>query len=424
MKLVNILLFSYDYLWTLTLIILLPLFPLGKKARLSDRLCLHLPHNKPKRKSIWIHTLSVGEFISALPIYHAIKKRHPSKSILFSVKTAQGIKIAKDRLENKNDLIVPMPLDFWWSVRRVSRYINPDILILIESDIWPGLINYLKRQGCKVLLINSRISPRTYNAYKRYSFFSKKILNFLDLFLTQSELDTKRLTDIGVASEKVITTGNIKFDTPWSPMQNEDRMYWLSELNFRLEDRIWVAGSCHAGEYEIIIEVYQRLLSSFPELCLILAPRNPETAGDISDFCSFKGIESFRRSDSRIINNNAKLLILDSIGELGRIYGLAEISFVGGSLVPIGGHNLLEPASFGRPVLFGPHTHNFVEMSEMLIRSGGGLRVKDGESLYKSMKKLLKERILADKMGRMAVKFVNTNRGALNRVLEYIENYI
>ena len=424
MKLAKILLFSYDFFWTLTLIILLPLLPLWKKIRLSDRLCLRLPHHQSGRNSIWIHALSVGEVISALPIYQEIKRRHPSRNIVLSVKTAQGIKIARDKLGDKEDLLLPMPLDFWWSTRRISRYIDPNIFIMVESDIWPGLVHYLSKRNSKVLLINSRISPRTYKAYKKCSLFSKKLFNAIDIVLTQTELDNKRLVDIGVSAEKVITSGNIKFDTLWDSIQFEDKTHWLNIFNFGSKDRIWVAGSCHKGEYEIIIEVYKSLLSSFPELCLILAPRNPDTADDISNLCRISGIKSFRRSDPKRTKENAKLLVLDSIGELGRIYGLAEISFVGGSLVPIGGHNLLEPARFGSPVLFGPYTHNFVEMSEMLIEAGGGIRVKDGESLYKNMKRLLTNREEANKIGRMALKFVNTNKGALNRVLAHIENYI
>ncbi|MBN2059993.1 MAG: 3-deoxy-D-manno-octulosonic acid transferase [Deltaproteobacteria bacterium] len=383
-----------------------------------------MPCQQPKRKSIWIHALSVGEVISALPVYRAIKESHPSRDILFSVKTAQGIKIAGENLGDNKESLIPMPLDFWWSIRRITRYIDPEIFILVESDIWPGLIHCLKKRGCKIFLINGRISPRTYNAYKRYRFLSKKLLSALDICLMQSDLDRKRLTDIGVPAEKVITSGNIKFDMPWKTIRNKDRMRWLQILNFRQEARIWVAGSCHPGEYEIIIDVYKRLLSSFPELYLILAPRNPETAGEISRLCRIKGIKSSQRSDQKRAKGDAKFLILDSIGELGVIYGLAEISFVGGSLVPLGGHNLIEPASFGRPVLFGPHTYNFVQMAEMLIEAGGGIRVRDGESLYNMMKGLLKDKNRSDRIGRMALKFANTNKGALNRVLEYIESHI
>lgn len=424
MKLVKILLFSYDFLWTLALIILLPLLPLAKKARLSERLCLGLPEHQPGRKSIWIHALSVGEVVSALPVYRAIKERHPSRNIVMSVKTAQGMKIARDNINEKDTLLLPMPLDFWWSIRRIFRYIDPHMLILVESDIWPGLVHYVRKRGRRLILINGRVSPRTYSAYKRYSFFSKMLFSALDACLMQSDHDSRRLTDIGVPAEKVFSSGNIKFDTPQASMQDDDKTCWLRVLDFSPEDRIWVAGSCHEGEYEIIIDVYKRLLSSFSRLCLIIAPRNPEAAGEISALCETRGIRAFRRSDRKMENQNTKLLILDTIGELGKIYGLAEISFVGGSLVPLGGHNLLEPASFGRPVLFGPHTYNFVQMSELLLEAGGGIRVRDSESLYESIKRLLTDRNRADEIGRMALKFANTNKGSLSRVLEIIESYI
>jgi 3-deoxy-D-manno-octulosonic-acid transferase len=239
--------------------------------------------------------------------------------------------------------------------------------------------------------------------------------------MMQSDLDRDRLLQIGVEEEKVKTVGNIKFDRDWDPMGEEEYGYLLNTLNLESENDIWVAGSTHPGEEDIILDVFGRLRRFFPLLRLIIAPRRVERAEDINRLVMDKGSKSVLKTQIPIKGEPYEVLILDTIGELERIYGIGKISFVGGSLTPIGGHNLLEPASFGRPVLFGPHTDNFVLMSQLLIEAGGGRRVRDGEDLFETVKELLTDREKSDRMGRMAKEFVETSRGALGRVMENIK---
>jgi 3-deoxy-D-manno-octulosonic-acid transferase len=396
------------------------LIPRLKKRRFFERAGLGLPPDRLK-KSIWIHALSVGEVVSAIPLVRSLNRKYPRKDIVFTVTTPQGMEIACKELEGAVKVLLPMPLDFWWSVQRVVNYINPSFFILIETDLWPGLISYLKRRGIKTVLINGRISPRTFRSYKRFRFFIRIMFNSLELCLMQSDLDKKRLLQIGIGPDRVKVAGNIKFDHDWSPMVKNDYEHWLNILALKHEDDIWVAGSTHQGEEEVILDVFKRLRLSFPLLRLIIAPRRIERAGDTCRLSLNKGLKTVLKTELTKYREPYDVLILDTIGELRKIYGVGKISFVGGSLVPIGGHNLLEPATFGLPVLFGPHTDNFVLMSQLLIETGGGRRVKDEEDLFETIKELLSDPERSKRMGGKAREFVAMNRGALGRVMDQIE---
>jgi len=417
-----VLLFLYKFAWTLFVVLSLPLIPFAKSWRLSERLWWRLPSVPPRRGVMWIHALSVGEVISAKPVVKSLREQYPSKDIVLTVKTSQGMRVARKELGSEVDLLLPMPLDFWWSVRRIADHIRPSLLILVETDIWPGLLSCMRKRGVQVILVNGRVSPRTFRSYRRFRSLSRRVLGMMELCLMQSDLDRKRLLEIGLPPEMVETVGNIKFDRDWSPMDAKEYDQWYGLLHLWPSARVWVAGSTHDGEEEIVLETFRRLVPLFPELRLIIAPRRVDRADDILRLGRLKGIDIVRRSDPG--GKDYQTLILDSMGELGRIYGIAEISFVGGSMVPIGGHNLLEPASFGCPVLFGEHTHNFVLMSRLLVEAGGGKRVKDAEDLFMTMKLLLSDRSRPEEMGKRAREFVGVNRGALRRVMGRIGGYI
>ena len=236
------------------------------------------------------------------------------------------------------------------------------------------------------MLVNARVSPRTFKAYRRMSFFTRKLFEPIDLCLMQSDLDRQRLLRAGVyPEEKVITVGNIKFDRQWIPMNNDERSRWMNILGLQPEDLIWVAGSTHSGEEEILLNAFRTLRPLFPNLRLIIAPRKIEQSEDIFKKARLKGFKAVLKTEIKTKGSTDDVFILNTMGELDRIYGLSQISFVGGSLVPVGGHNLLEPAAFGCPVLFGPYMHNFALMSELLLESGGGIQVKNEKELYDGM---------------------------------------
>jgi 3-deoxy-D-manno-octulosonic-acid transferase len=417
--------FLYKLIWTLVVTLSLPFLFLFKRFRSSERLGLGLQIAPSEGRRIWIHALSVGEVISAVPLIRAMKSKYPSVPIVFTIKTSQGMAVAKKELREEIENIIPMPVDFWWSYSRLFRKINPRVFIYVEGDVWPGLLSYTYNKGVKAFLINGRISPRTFKAYKRFRIFARSLLSTFELCLMQSEVDRERLIDIGLLPIKVKNTGNIKFDRPWRTMESDERNQLFNFLSLRPENIIWVAGSTHEGEDKIIIETFSRLKGDFPGLILIIAPRRIEAAEDVYAYSISKGLRTALKS--RLGNSqdlDYDVLIINTIGELDRIYGLAHISFVGGSLVPIGGHNLLEPASFGCPVLFGEHTHNFLLMAESLIEAGGGWMVKDDEDLFLKVKALLTDNELQRTMGVKAREFVLKNSGAINRVLEHVGGYI
>jgi 3-deoxy-D-manno-octulosonic-acid transferase len=417
--------FLYNFIWTLAVLLLLPFLSFLRKTGISGRLRPDLPLAPSNKKRMWIHALSVGEVISAVPLIRAINAKYPSLPVVFTVKTAQGMEVAKKELPDKVEFILPMPIDFWWSYSRMFRIINPAIFLYIEGDVWPGLLSYLHEKGVNAFLVNGRISPRTFRSYRRFSPVVRFLLNKFELCLMQSEIDRDRLVDIGLSPQKVKDTGNIKFDRPWRTMEKDEHDQWLNKLNLQPEKIIWVAGSTHEGEDRIVLETYKRLRDHFQDLLLIIAPRRIEAAEDVYKLSKDLGFNTALRSSLKLHKGiNYDVLVLDSIGELDRIYGLAHVSFVGGSLVPVGGHNLLEPASFGCPVLFGGHTHNFQLMSEGLLESGGGWRVKDGEDLFLKTRKLFSDSQLQKTMGIKAREFVMKNSGAVDRILEHIGGYI
>jgi len=410
--------FFYHFLWTFVLFPVLPFGRFLKTGRLAERFALSLPDVSFGEGSLWIHALSVGEVISAIPLVDAVRGRFPHKEIVFTVTTARGMDIARTKLDGKIKALLPMPLDCWWCVRRMVRMLRPSMFILVETDIWPGLIDYLRRRGIKSILVNGRVSPRSYRSYLRFPSIARAMFSPLELCLMQSDLDRDRLLRLGLSPQKVRTVGNIKFDQEFVPLSSEDRERWKNLLEIDPKEMVWVAGSTHPGEEGAVLETFKRLRGSGIALRLILAPRHIERCDEIRSYGQSLGLRVALRTE---ISGYYDVLLLNTLGELARVYGLADASFVGGSLVPIGGHNLLEPASHARPVLFGPHTHNFALMSELLEESGGGRRVKDQEELYAVIKDLLGDAELRGKMGAAASEFVQKNRGALDRVVAHIQ---
>jgi 3-deoxy-D-manno-octulosonic-acid transferase len=418
-------LFFYHLFVTITLTIVFPfLYPLKNRFRLGERLGLEFSNlDQPTQKRLWVHALSVGEVLSSMPLLEALKRKYPSRELALSVKTATGLKIARQKTGQIIDYVLPMPFDFWWSTRKIINTIQPALFILVETDIWPGLIASLKKRGIKTILVNARISPRAERSYARWRFFMKRVLGGLELCLVQTEIDRQRIMKGGLPSNRIKVTGNIKFDTKWSSMTYADRQ--SRRALFGLKDcPTWIAGSTHYPEEATILKVFGELLDLFPNLALIIAPREAGRFEDVYEFARGKGFKVMRRTELPKEKHGCNVIVLDTLGELGRFYGLADVAFVGGSLVKKGGHNLLEPASFGVPVLFGPHTYNFATMSQLLIRDGGGRVIADEHELLRAMTDLLGDRGERELMGQRAQEFVQHNQGALDRVMEILKPYI
>lgn len=407
----------YHALWTLIVIALTPVLPLRRSARLRARVAPRLRFPRPRAGCVWVHALSVGEVLSAVPLVRELVRRCPHRDVVLTVTTVQGMDVAQKELGREVRLLLPMPFDFWGAYRRVCRFLRPGIFVLVETDLWPGLMRHLRRHGIPGVVVNGRVSPRTHRGYQRLGPLSRYVLGEPALWLMQSEHDRRRLVHAGVDPERVSVTGNIKFDRGRRPMQREERRHVASALGLsESEGPVWVAGSTHPGEEETILEVFARLQSRFSSLRLVVAPRRVERAEEVRRRAEALSLGVALRSGPHRDKARSVVVILDTLGELERVYGLAFVSFVGGSLVPVGGHNLLEPAGFGRPVLFGPHMHNFQELSERLLEAGGGVCVRDDQELERITIRLLSEPEEAGRMGKRAQAFVESNRGAVRRV--------
>ena len=415
----------YHFLTSLVITIGFPLFWIFEnRCRLKERLALSLPRlEMPEKGRVWVHALSVGEVLSAIPLLEALKERFPSRELVLSVKTATGLQVAGEKLRHTVDHLIPMPLDFWWSNKRMTNTIMPAVFILIETDIWPGLVSLLTKRGIKGILVNGRISPRTGKAYSRLRFLVRKVVSQFELLLMQTELDESRILETGVSRDKVRVSGNIKFDQRWEPLENQARRRWFEVLGVE-EGPIWVAGSTHDPEETIVFNVFEKLLGAFSNLSLILCPREASRFGAVISLARGRGFNAVRKTQLPAQGETCNVFVLDTIGELSEVYSAADVAFVGGSLTPFGGHNLLEPARYGIPVVFGPHTFNFDAMSQSLVAYGGGKRVVDEWDLLSVIRELLGQEEMRRQIGERAKAFVEGNQGALERVMGFLESCI
>jgi 3-deoxy-D-manno-octulosonic-acid transferase len=365
-------------------------------------------------RPIWVHAVSVGEVMAAHPLMRELKKKYPDRKLILSTVTVTGYYTARRRVPEA-DAVFFFPFDYPWIVRRVIQGINPQIVLIAETELWPNFFRELKKAGIPSALINGRISLKSHKNYLTFKKFFSLVFSNVDLFCMQSESDALRIKEIGAAPEKVIVTGNLKFDLRIPLTQSVPVMIPAGK-------KVITAGSTHRGEEEALLDVFTRLREKYPELLLIIAPRHPERFDEVAGFIHKAGYECQRRT--RLKGPVKEVLLLDTIGELRSFYSLCDIAFVGGSLVKVGGHNLLEPAAMKKPVIFSRYMFNFKEISEALISAGGGIMVKDKAELYLQFANLLADKELAKRMGERAFSVIETNSGAARKTIEAVNGLI
>jgi 3-deoxy-D-manno-octulosonic-acid transferase len=369
---------------------------------------------------IWVHAVSVGEVIAASPIIDAIRKKFPKYSFLISTVTDTGQDMAKKAISDPKEIIY-FPLDFRWIVNKVLKSIKPKLLIMVETELWPNFIRETKKREIPLAVVNGRISPGSFKGYRVIKPFLKKVISNINLFSMQSELDKERIISLGAPEEKVHTTGNVKFDGLKTEVSDREKL--TKELKISSKDLVLVAGSTHPKEEEIILDIYQKAKEEFPSLRLILAPRHPERIKEVASLCKNRSFSYIRRSQLSNIQDQGsriKIILLDTIGELAKVYSLATVVFVGGSLVPVGGHNILEPAALGKVPLFGPYMHNFTESARLLLEEKGGIQVRDKEELLERILNLLKNAKERKELGINAQRIVKKHQGASERTVELV----
>lgn len=374
------------------------------------------------RQIIWVHAVSVGETRAALPLLKGLRQAYPEHLIILSNITETGHAIAETISEV--DLRLFFPFDFSWTVRRVLETVAPCLIIIVETEIWPNFTRQAARQGIPVLLVNGRISDRSYPRYRFFRWLLQPVLDGFAAFCMQSQVDAERIVQLGAPTSKVENSGNLKFDHELRDLDDEQ----IAQLKkqYRLPDRVAVltAGSTHAGEEALLIEVYQRLMDLGQEIILVLIPRHPERAKEVAALLKEKNVHYQRRSrlnEKSPFLKKGQVLLVDTLGEVVNLYATSDVIFVGGSLVPIGGHNPLEASILGKPVMFGPHVNNFREMTGKLARTGAGIAVKDGEDLFQRSRILLDDPVRRRAMGQAGRTLIVENAGATRRTLERVD---
>jgi 3-deoxy-D-manno-octulosonic-acid transferase len=385
-------------------------------------------------KSIWIHAVSVGEVLAVLPLAEQMKKRFPHRRLIISTTTVTGQKIARERMPIA-DAVFYFPLDWRGPVRRAITASRADAVIIVETEIWPNFLRECRRAKVPVIFVNGRLSERSFRGYVQalsYSAgalagFLKKVLGDATLFLMQSQEDAARLIALGAPGGRVLVTGNLKYDLA-EPGESPLSAWLEGELAKGEHSPVVVAGSVLADEEAAVLGAFAAVEREYPRALLILAPRKPEQFDNAAAIVAESGRKLLRRRDLNLngarsapLPEPVRVFLLDSLGELGGLYRLADAVFVGGSLVPWGGHNILEPAAFGKVPIYGPSMENFREMAGKFLAAGAAIQVKSSEELAAAWVKLLREPEQAAQLGTRARELVDQNRGASKRVLEQIE---
>ncbi len=411
---------SYLLFW-----VLFPLLSFHRKTRdgLAQRLGFYAPGLFPQdgRPRIWLHGASAGDLLALSPMIDRVRERYPGARIILSTMTNTGHMMARERLAKKIDAIVYSPYDLWGATQRAISAIAPSMLVLEYTEIWPNLIRAAKRSGAKVVLTNGRFSQSRLPSYRLFFTLIDNPLLDIDVFLMREEDEAERVLALGAPAGRVFVTGNTKFDALLPSPLDDDDAALRTALGLPLDAPVWIAGSTHEGEEEILLRVYRRLRTDFPSLRLVIAPRYIDRADHLVDLVQEANFKVKKRSQGG--SEDAPVTILDTIGELTRAYRLSTLVFVGGSFTTRGGQNILEPAAQGRPVLFGPHMENFHDSVQVLV-GRGGIQVNDADHLYRVMSELLSRPDEVASLGDLARSAVGQISGASQRNVEHFERLL
>ena len=372
---------------------------------------------------IWMHAVSVGEVTAAAPIVSSLRGMYPEACIVLSTSTETGQEMAR-RLVTDATSHMYYPLDIPMVVRRVIDRVNPDIFVPVETEIWPNFIRACRKRGTRIVMVNGRISPRSFGRYRKTRFFWKRIMNMIDMIGAISAIDASRLETLGVEPSKIHVLGNSKYDSLAAGVDDTLRNTMETRLDIPHETKVFVAGSTHEGEEGVVLKVYRGLLERYPDMLMIIVPRHPERSRVVRSLVNDEGFDDcitmteINRGEKRA---GRRVIIVDVIGELFKVYSLATIVFCGGSLVPRGGQNILEPAAWGKIVLYGPSMDDFTDERERLEMAGGGITVRNDSELLDEALKLMKNPETLHRKGEAGREIVASNMGAARRYAEMIE---
>ncbi|MFP3983945.1 MAG: 3-deoxy-D-manno-octulosonic acid transferase [Desulfurivibrionaceae bacterium] len=379
-----------------------------------------IPAGKTPR--IWLHALSVGEVASVITLVRKIRREIPEAIILFSCTTSSGEDYARASLKDDADFVFAFPFDIFWLVERYIRSISPHLFILVETDFWPNYLSRLKKHNVPTLLVNGRISARSHRSYQYLRPVFLPMFMTFDCLAVQRRLDRKNIIDIGVPAEKVIQLGNLKYEGILLNEEGGGESIRREDFGIPAEALVLVAGSTHPGEEEMILDFFQTVAGGSADLRVIIAPRKVERSSKVLEKAGEYGFSCRLKSSPPA--PDTQVLILDTLGELAEIYGLADLAFVGGSLVPEGGHNPLEPAALGKSVLFGPYMEEFYDISSEMVEEEAAVQVGSAADLISQGRSLLEDSSLREKLGGQALNFVKERQGVVDKYFQVIEDLL
>ena len=366
-------------------------------------------------ESIWIHAVSVGEVLTARPLIGDLKRRYPHLRMFLSTTTMAGQQLARRSVQDV-DAVFYFPFDLGIFVRRTLDLVRPRLFVMMETEIWPNHLYECRRRGVKTAVVNGRLSPRSFSRYRLIRGFMRSVLVHVDRFLVQSEESARRFIDLGADPARVVVTGSLKFDSlDLSPnaLQARARDRVLRYFRVPPSRPVIVAGSTMKGEETAVLRAFRRVRVTAPNTLLVIAPRHPERFGEVEQLVRSEGWKTARRSDLAIDSEpRVDAIVLDTIGELATVYQIATVVFVGGSLVGTGGHNVLEPAVFGKPIVFGPHMENFAEIADAFVTNGAGVQLAGEPQLDETFISLISDPVRRARLGAAARALVEANRGA------------
>ncbi len=386
------------------------------------------------KADIWVHAVSVGEVLACLPFLKKLNKEFPAKKIVLSTTTYTGQKLAKERFREAHRVMY-VPIDTFFSVTRVVNALKPELFITAETELWPAMFKALRKAGSRVITLNGRISDKSFKGYRKIRFIMKNVLSNVDFLYMQTKKDAERIIAIGADPHRVAVMGNFKFDLEVSTKT-------LARWHEKIDRDILLAASTHEGEEEIVLDGYELIMnrtrnikhmtetrghkSQPADVMLIIAPRHPERFDEVARILERRNLEYIKRSNIDSIREKdpmPSIILLDTIGELSGLFSIASIAYIGGSLVPNGGHNLMEPAYWSKPTIFGPHMENF-PITKDFLEAAAALEVKDAHDIAETVLELLHDRSRASEMGHKAKVIVENNTGAVNKAIELVRGYI
>jgi len=373
---------------------------------------------------IWLHAASVGEIVAASPIIKEIRCQFPGKPILVSVVTANGYAMAK-RIITDADSIIFFPIDLPGISYYVVKRIRPSVFLMVETELWPNFLKAARHFSIPVMMVNGRISDKSVGRYRYLYTVLQDMLNTVNIFCMQSTIDAQYIVHLGADPKRVVVTGNTKFDQNYTNVSQVEQQVIVEQMGFTHDALILVAGSTHKGEEEILFAAFKKVRESFPQVKLIIAPRDIMRVEELTYLAaSFGLVAKSRTLLLEKLSNQHDVVLLDTIGELGKIYSVGTIIYVGGSLVAQGGHNILEPAAHGKPILVGPHMFNFKDTYALFNNRKACITVDNAKTLAENTLYILNNELVQQRMSQETLAIINENRGAAYKSMAYLQEIL